>query len=332
MPSLPPAGFRPMEARRAEALPAGAGWSFEPKWDGFRALAVKQGGKAALWAKSGRPLGRYFPEVLALLEASPLEDFVADGELLVERAGVPDFDALQLRLHPAASRVRRLAAEQPAGLVLFDLPFAPGGENLTQRPLAERRAALRRFLDAADLGKSVRLSPVTTARRTALAWLRRSGAGACDGVVAKRVDEPYCPGERAMVKVKRRRSADCVVGGFRYLRGKAEVGSLLLGLYDAEGRLHHVGFTSTIPAGERAALTGRLEGLRGGPGFTGRAPGGPSRWSDERSAAWEPLRPRLVVEVRFDQVTGGRFRHGTTLLRWRPDKAPAQCTLEQLGG
>lgn len=328
---LPPPRFRPMEARRADALPAGSGWSFEPKWDGFRALAVRQGGEASLWAKSGRPLGRYFPDIVALLQASALDDFVADGELIIEVEGRPAFDALQLRLHPAASRVRHLAAAQPARLVLFDLPFGPGGDDLTAQPLAARRQALARFLAAAGLGPQVTQSRSTVARRTALAWLRRSGLGALDGVVAKRLDAPYRPGERDMVKVKRRRSADCVVGGFRYLAGRQEVGSLLLGLYDGEGLLHHVGFTATIPAAERGALTRRLERLRG-PGFTGRAPGGPSRWSSAERTAWEPLRPRLVVEVRFDQVTGGRFRHGATLLRWRPDKAPEQCTLDQLEG
>jgi ATP-dependent DNA ligase len=215
---------------------------------------------------------------------------VLGGEVAVPIGGSLSFDALQLRLHPAASRIRKLSAETPEGLYL---------------------------------------SPYTTRRRVAQAWLDRAG-GSVDGVVAKELEGPYRPGERAMLKVKRLRTADCVVGGFRYGTESREVGSLLLGLYDEEGLLHHAGFTSSIPKRERAALTRQLEKLRGAPGFTGNAPGAPSRWSTERSSEWQPLRPKLVVEVCYDHVTGNRFRHGTKLLRWRPDKAPRQCTFEQL--
>jgi ATP-dependent DNA ligase len=223
--------------------------------------------------------------------------------------------------------VRRLASETPAILILFDC-LALDGELLARRTLPERREALERFFKTAQ-GPRLRLSPYTLDRRQAQAWLDRL-SGSLDGVVAKRRDEPYRPGERAMLKIKALRTADCVVGGFRYLAARREVGSLLLGLYDSAGKLNHVGFTATISNAERPALTRRLEGLVEPPGFTGDAPGGPSRWSTERSAEWSPLRPQLVVEVRFDHASGGRFRHGTTLIRWRPDKAPQQCTMEQL--
>jgi ATP-dependent DNA ligase len=232
-----------------------------------------------------------------------------------------------MRLHPAESRIRRLAKETPAELMLFDL-LAIGGKSIAGQPLAKRRAALEQFHRSQRV-PGLLLSPATGDRETALGWLERSG-GALDGVVAKRLDLPYRPGERAMVKVKQQRTADCVVGGFRYAAKQREVGSLLLGLYDDAGLLHHVGFTSAIKAQDRAALTGKLEALIAPPGFTGNAPGGPSRWATERSTAWEPLQPVLVVEVRYDQVTGRRFRHGTGFLRWRPDKDPRRCTFDQL--
>jgi ATP-dependent DNA ligase len=319
----------PMEAKLVAALPEDPGWEFEPKWDGFRCLAFRAGDAVELRAKSGKPLTRYFPEVAAALRAVAPRRFVLDGELVVPVGENLSFDALQLRLHPAESRVRKLAAETPALFVLFDLLLTPRGQNLLRVPLRERRAALEEFYRTLGDAPQLRLSPVTRNIATARAWLSGSG-GALDGVIAKRCDDIYHPGERAMLKVKPLRSADCVVGGFRYLQGKRVVGSLLLGLYDEAGKLDHVGFTSTIAQEERAALTRRLEKLIAPPGFTGNAPGGPSRWSSERSTDWQPLKPRLVVEVRYDQVTGRRFRHGTTLLRWRPDKAPRQCTFEQL--
>jgi ATP-dependent DNA ligase len=234
-----------------------------------------------------------------------------------------------MRLHPAESRIRKLSVETPARLILSDPRAAPGGKIMLEAPLPPRRAALEKFVSTAD-DIALRLSPSTRDLTIAKRWLRGVSDGSTDGVVAKALDEPYRPGERAMIKVKRLRTADCVVGGFRYLNARRQVGSLLLGLYNDNGQLDHVGFTSTIANDERAALTKRLEELRGGPGFTGKAPGGPSRWSTERSGEWEPVKPELVVEVRFDHVTGERFRHGTRLLRWRPDKAPRQCTFEQI--
>ena len=320
----------PMEAKSADTLPDERGlWQYEPKWDGFRCLAFKQGEAIDLRAKSGKPLGRYFPELVAMLQQLSMPRFVVDGEIVIELDGALSFDALQMRLHPAESRIRKLAVETPAHLILFDMLVDPDGRELLADPLAERRVLLERFVRAARR-KDLVLSSATHSAAEAERWLQDAGHGATDGVVAKLLADPYRPGERAMVKVKRLRTADCVVGGFRYLADRREVGSLLLGLYDPEGKLDHVGFTSTIANDERGALTKRLEALRDPPGFTGKAPGGPSRWSTERSGQWEPLRPELVVEVRFDHVTGDRFRHGTKFLRWRPDKAPRQCTFEQI--
>jgi len=317
----------PMEALLAAQLPEGPGWQYEPKWDGFRCIAVRSASKIELWSKSGKPLGRYFPEIVALFGRLTAKSFAIDGELLIDRAGELSFDALQMRLHPAESRVRKLAAETPAMFMAFDL-LALGRQKLADRPLAERRAKLADML-AAEKDSALLLSPATKDRAEAWNWLKRSG-GALDGVIAKRLDEPYRPGERAMVKVKQRRTADCVVGGFRYGKGSRMVGSLLLGLYDEQGLLDHVGFTSSIAAADRSAWTEELEKLVETPGFTGNAPGGPSRWSTERSTEWQPLKPEIVVEVLYDQVTGQRFRHGTKLLRRRPDKSPRQCTMDQL--
>lgn len=317
----------PMEALLAAELPEGDGWQFEPKWDGFRCLARRDGDEVTLTSKSGKPLGRYFPDVVTMLEGLKERHFLLDGELIIPVGDALSFDALQLRLHPAESRVRKLAAEHPAELMLFDI-LELGGEDLRDEPLAKRRAALEKFF-ARNHPSGLHLSPVTHDRRTALEWLHRSG-GALDGVIAKRTGLEYRSGERAMIKVKQQRTADCVVGGFRYADKKKVVGSLLLGLYDDQGLLNHVGFTSAIPAKERPQLTKDLEALIQPPGFTGSAPGGPSRWSTDRSMAWEPLKPVLVVEVRYDQITGRRFRHGTGFVRWRPDKDPKQCTYEQL--
>ena len=321
-------GLPPMEAKQVDELPGGDGWRYEPKWDGFRCLVFRDGSDTALQSKSGKPLGRYFPEMLAAVQALKADRFVLDGELIIPIGGVLSFDALQMRLHPAESRIRKLAAQTPAQLMLFDCLAAADGKSLIQRPLFERREALER-LHGGENAPALLLSSYTDDRETAGAWLAMAG-GSLDGVVAKRKDGLYEPGERAMLKIKQLRSADCVVGGFRYAAKKREVGSLLLGLYNDEGKLDHVGFTSAIPAEERAALTRRLESLVEAPGFTGNAPGGPSRWSTDRSGDWEPLRPELVVEVRYDHVTGHRFRHGTKFLRWRPDKAPEQCRFDQL--
>jgi ATP-dependent DNA ligase len=316
----------PMEARAMDRLPEGDGWWFEPKWDGFRCLAFRDGSEVRLQAKSGKPLARYFPEVTEHLAALETPEFVLDGELLAGSGATGSFEILQMRLHPAESRIRRLARETPASLTLFDMLLSPDGRDLRPEPLRERRATLERFVrNLAAPGLS--LSPGTLERAVAEAWLADP---AREGVVAKRWDGPYLEGERAMVKVKRARTADCVVGGFRYAAQGGVVGSLLLGLYDDKGLLNHVGFTSGIAAGDRPALTRRLEALRGGPGFTGDKPGGPSRWATERSAEWVPLRPELVAEVAYDHVSGGRFRHGTRLVRFRPDKSPEQCRMDQL--
>ncbi len=317
----------PMEALLVEELPIDDGWQYEPKWDGFRCIAVRSGGEVALWSKSGKPLARYFPEVAAMIGRLKAKELILDGELLIVQGGVVSFEALQLRLHPAESRVRKLAEETPALFMAFDC-LASGKTVLGADPFTKRRAKLEAIL-AKEREPSLLLSPRALDRDDALGWLKQTG-GALDGVIAKRLDLPYRPGERVMLKVKQRRTADCVVGGFRYGTRTRHVGSLLLGLYDEAGLLHHVGYTSSIAARDRAAWTEELEVLIEPPGFTGDAPGGPSRWATERTSDWEPLRPTIVVEVLYDQVTGDRFRHGTKLLRRRPDKSPSQCTMDQL--
>ena len=323
--------YPPMEAALVDALPGGDGWQYEPKWDGFRCLAFKDGEDVALRSKSGQPFERYFPEIVAAVRALPVPRCVLDGELVVPEGDSLSFDELLLRIHPAASRVRKLAREHAALYVVFDLLVDADGRSLVGEPLDARRVALERFA-AKTFAKSptFRLSPATRSIDTAKTWFDALGGG-LDGIVAKRIDVPYRSGERSgMQKYKRMRTADCVVGGFRYGAKTEVVGSLLLGLYDDEGLLDHVGFTSNVPNAERAAVTRTLESLIEEPGFTGHAPGGPSRWSTERSGEWKPLRLRLVVEVRYDHFSGGRFRHGTSFLRWRPDKAPRQCTFEQV--
>jgi ATP-dependent DNA ligase len=326
-----PFDLDPMEARSEAELPSGA-WQFEPKWDGFRCLAFKTEGRVSLVSKAGKPLSRYFPEMVAAFERLPAPAFVLDGELAVPVGESLDFDALLARVHPAASRIRKLSTETPAIFIAFDCLSADGKTSLLDAPLSERRSALERFIGALPRTQGVRMSPFTRDRAEALRWLDRAG-GAIDGVVAKRLDGPYEAGERAMIKVKTFKSADCVVGGFRYARseGKTDVvGSLLLGLFNPDGKLDHVGFTSGFAKQDRVSLTAELEARRGGPGFTGDAPGGPSRWATEESSVWEAVRPELVVEVQYDHTTGNRFRHGTRLLRFRPDKAPRTCTLDQL--
>lgn len=324
-----PLDLLPMEARLVDDLPVGPGWQFEPKWDGFRCLAFREGDRVELRAKSGKPLGRYFPEIVTRLAALKPARFVIDGELAIAVGDSLSFDALQMRLHPAESRIKRLVQETPAILILFDLLATPGGESLLNKPLAQRRSVLEAFYRSAGVRDDLKLSPASTDLDEAQRWLE-TGGGALDGVVAKRLDSAYEPGERAMLKVKKQRTADCVVGGFRYERNSHVVGSLLLGLYNDEGKLDHVGFTATLHNLDRKVLTEQLEDLIEAPGFSGSAPGGPSRWSTERSGEWQPLRPELVIEVRYDHVSGDRFRHGTRFLRWRPDKAPRQCTFEQI--
>jgi ATP-dependent DNA ligase len=319
-----------MEARATGELPAESGWRYEPKWDGFRCLAFRDDERVALQSKSGQPFGRYFPELVSALLALPARAFVLDGEIVIPEDGTLSFDALLQRIHPAERRVQKLAHETPAVLLAFDL-LVEAGKDVTGLPLAERRARLERFFAALPEDGRVRLSPSSTALDVARGWMRELAGSGLDGVIAKRADAAYASGERtAMVKVKNVRSADCVVGGFRRAERGREVGSLLLGLYDDEGLLHHVGFAASFDAAERAGLRTVVEPLVHPPGFTGRAPGGPSRWSTGRSTEWEPLRPTLVCEVRYDHYSGGRFRHGTKFLRWRPDKAPRQCTLAQV--
>jgi len=321
--------FAPMEALSVDEIPRGAEWQYEPKWDGFRCLVFRDGAKVELQSKAGQPLARYFPEIVEAVLSLPSKQFVLDGELVIPEEKHLSFDELLLRLHPAESRVRKLSAEHPALLIVFDLLADSAKSKLIQAPLSERRKALEKFARA-NFGKArIRLSPATRDFAQASAWFSTPGES-LDGVIAKRLDFAYRAGERdGMVKIKPIRTVDCVVGGFRYGEKKAVVGSLLLGLYDDAGLLHHVGFTSGIKAADRSALTKKLEKLKG-EGFTGRAPGGPSRWSTERSAVWTPLKPELVVEVSYDHFTGGRFRHGTKLLRWRPDKDPRHCSLEQV--
>jgi ATP-dependent DNA ligase len=318
-----------MEAKLVTELPTDAGWQFEPKWDGFRCLAFRAGGDVEIRAKSGKSLSRFFPEVLENLRAVAPKAFVLDGELVIPVDGTLSFDALQMRLHPAESRIASLSNEIPATFTAFDCLLRKARQPLLREPFELRRAALEALFEGIDEEAGLTITPFTHARRKAAKWLNDRRVSV-DGVVANRLDLPYRSGERAMLKVKRLRTADCVVGGFRYETERSQIGSLLLGLYDKEGLLHHVGFTSALADTEKPALTQRLEKLVAPPGFTGNAPGGPSRWSTERSAEWQPLRPKLVVEVRYDHVTGNRFRHGTKLVRWRPDKAPAQCTFEQL--
>ena len=322
--------FAPMEAKIASELPIGPGWEYEPKWDGFRCIAFRDGAEVELQSKSAQSLTRYFPEVVAALEQLPAKRFVIDGELVVPVAGRLSFDDLLQRIHPAASRVEMLSRKTPAEFVLFDMLADERGASVLSRPLEERRKRLEKFYETFVAGSErIALSRSTRDPEVAQGWLRKM-RGHLDGIVAKRVDGPYLSGERAMLKIKTIRSADCVVGGFRYASAGGVVGSLLLGLYDEGGLLNHVGFTSSLPAAERKSLTAKLEENIGAPGFTGRAPGGPSRWSTERSAKWEPLKPVFVVEVQYDHFTGERFRHGTKLLRWRPDKAPRQCTMGQV--
>jgi ATP-dependent DNA ligase len=321
--------FFPMEARLVDELPSGAGWQFEPKWDGFRCLVYKDGKDVELAAKSGKSLSRYFPEIMTAIARTRVKRFTIDGELIIEVEGKPSFDALQMRLHPAASRIAKLSRETPATLMAFDCLRDKSGRSVIDALMEKRRHALESLVAKFSGEERTVLTQHTTNRRLASRWLN-GGLPGIDGVIAKRLDAPYSPGERSMLKVKRIRTADCVVGGFRYEAAKKVVGSLLLGLFDKAGKLHHVGFTSALSRQEKPKLTKVLEKLIAPPGFTGDAPGGPSRWSTARSAEWQPLKPELVAEVRYDHVTGHRFRHGTKFVRWRPDKSPKQCTFAQI--
>jgi ATP-dependent DNA ligase len=328
LPIQPP--LPPMEARSTGDLPVTGEWLYEPKWDGFRCLVFRDHGRVELQSKSCKSLTRYFPDVVDAVRAVSARQFVLDCELLVPEGDDLAFDLLLQRIHPASSRVERLARETPAWLVAFDLLARGSTRSLLDRPLVERRERLEdfagRFLGGAP---RIHLSPAATAATEAETWL--AGMGGVDGVMAKDPSRPYASGSRdAMWKVKRRRTADCVVGGFRMASSGRGIGSLLLGLHDDDGLLHHVGFCSGFSDRDRRRLLELVEPLIEEPGFTGDRPGGPSRWSTERSTQWKPLRPVLVVEVGYDHFTGGRFRHGTAFERWRPDKEPRQCTYAQV--
>lgn len=323
-----------MEARSVGTIPLGQQWQYEPKWDGFRCLLLREKQTVAMLSKSGEDLKRYFPEVAAAALALPEEQFLLDGELVVPIRESFSFDSLLQRIHPATSRINKLSADTPALFLAFDI-LARGKHDLAGLPLSQRRPKLEAFAKRGfGDGGSFRLSPATTDPDRAMRWLAQSGGGS-DGVIAKRMDLAYQGGTReGMQKIKQHRSADCVIGGFRYgakpMAGRKVAGSVLLGLYDSGGVLHHVGFSSGIKAADKPALTDRLETAIAPRSFTGNTPGGPSRWASARSSEWQPVKPKFVVEVSYDHFTGGRFRHGTSILRWRPDKKPKQCTMDQL--
>ncbi|MGB8519849.1 MAG: ATP-dependent DNA ligase [Candidatus Tumulicola sp.] len=328
LPLRPP--IEPMKSRQVAAIPLGEPWLYEPKWDGFRCVAFRSGDDVELESKSGQSLTRYFPEIVAALLEIRAHRFAIDGELFIESGGGFDFDALLQRIHPAASRVARLAQETPAKYAVFDILVDQEKHALYEQPLAARRRALEAFAETNfRKGAALVVSPATSDAALARAWLA-GDAARLDGVIAKRLDLAYDFGGRdAVVKIKRRYTADCVVGGFRRT-SDGKVASLLLGLYDGAA-LDHVGFVGSMSAQERERAEKFLEPIVEPPGFTGVAPGGPSRWrKGDAESEWFPVRPSVVVEVAFDHVTGRRFRHGAKLLRWRPDKAPRECTIDQL--
>ena len=327
LPITPP--YPPMEAKRLDSIPAGDHWLFEPKWDGFRAVIFRSGDDVAIQSKAGQPLTRYFPEVAEAIRSLKPKEFILDGEIVVPVGGRLSFDDLLQRIHPAESRVRKLAAESPAHYYVFDILYWK--KVLTDLPIEDRREKLESFVEASGGHDLVHLSPATTDRKVGLDWFSNFGALGLDGVMAKRLGEPYHSGDRdGMVKVKHLKTADCVVGGFRYGEGTKVVGSLLLGLYDDEDRLVFIGHTSSIKRSDRSALTKQLEGIRAENPFEVRVPGGPSRWATSKSGEWEPVAPKLVCEVEYDYFSQGRFRHGSKFLRWRPDKPPEQCTMDQV--
>ena len=328
----------PMLAKLEREIPRGDGWRYEPKWDGFRSIVYRDGDELFIESRDGRPLARYFPELVPVLSAALPDRCVVDGEIVVAVESGLDFDLLQMRLHPAASRVQKLAGETPSSFVAFDL-LAEGEQDLTKEPLDSRRGRLEDALrgeapDAAGrlqpLTSQVLLTPQTADPQEAERWFFELERLGLDGIIAKRAESPYTPGKRTMVKVKHRRTADCVVGGYRLAKSGDGVGSLLLGLFDGGGTLHFVGHTASFTAAQRRSLLSMLRPLEGEGGFgLGRAPGGPSRWTG-REAAWVPLSPTLVCEVSFDHLQGDRFRHAATFLRWRDDKPPAECRFDQL--
>jgi ATP-dependent DNA ligase len=326
--------FPPMEAQLVTEIPTDEGqWLYEPKWDGFRCLVFRDGDQVQMRSKSGQPLERYFPEIQQAVLNLAANKFVLDGELIITDGQQFSFDDLLERIHPAASRIKKLAIERPATLFVFDLLVDDGGTTVFSENVQTRRHRLaqfsNKFFPAPKSGGKIVLSPATTDIDVAMEWWKMVGEG-LDGLVAKRTGIPYQSGTRkGMVKVKKMRTADCVIGGFRYAAASPVVGSILLGLYDDQGLLHHVGYCSAFKAAEREELTKKLEPLIQPPGFTGNAPGGPSRWSTKRSMEWSPVKPILVAEFLYDHFTD-RFRHGTKLLRWRPDKEPHTCTMSQV--
>jgi ATP-dependent DNA ligase len=346
LPIDPP--LEPMLAKPSDSLPDGDGWLYEPKWDGFRAIVFRDGDEVLIQSRDLKPLDRYFPELAAPLRASLPERCVIDGEVVIARDGELDFEALLLRIHPAASRVKMLAEETPASFVGWDL-LAHGDDDLRATAQSDRRARLEEVL--AGIEPPVRLTPATRDRATAADWFDRFEGAGLDGVIAKRLDAPYQPGKRAMFKIKHQRTADCVVAGFRWHKNGpgTHVGSLLLGIFDDDRKLHHVGVTSSFTWDRREAIAKELEPLRenaseghpwgewaewaamGAADASGqRLPGATSRWNRGKDLSWEPLRPERVVEVAYDHLQGDRVRHGTTFKRWRPDKQPADCRYDQL--
>ncbi|MFN8391771.1 MAG: ATP-dependent DNA ligase [Bdellovibrionota bacterium] len=320
-----------MEALSVEKIPEGSQWQYEPKWDGFRCLAFRDGKQVRLQSKAEKDLSRYFPELVQALLKIKADKFVLDGEIVIPMGKVLSFDSLLQRIHPAATRIKKLSTETPAHYIVFDILLDDKDRSLIGETLGSRRKKLEAFAKKYfAIAETVHLSPATDRIAQTKAWAKKA-SNALDGIIAKRVDLPYESGTReGMQKIKARKTADCVVGGFRYASRGKQVGSLLLGLYDKERKLNHVGYVGTAGKLGGKELTAKLEKLIEAPGFTGHAPGGPSRWSTERTGEWEPLKPSLVVEVEFDHVTGGRFRHGTKFLRWRPDKKPAQCSMDQI--
>ncbi|HEX9982147.1 MAG TPA: ATP-dependent DNA ligase [Thermoanaerobaculia bacterium] len=345
LPFKPP--LEPMLSKAADKLPSGEGWQFEPKWDGFRALIFRDGDEITIQSRDTKPLNRYFPELMGPLADSLPERCVLDGEIvIVGESGGLDFEALLLRIHPAASRVKLLSEQTPAAFVAWDV-LAVGDEDLRETPLSERRARLEELL--AKAGPRVHISPATLKRSMAEDWFNRFEGAGLDGVMAKRVESPYRPGERTMIKVKHSRTADCVVAGFRWHKtGPGTlVGSLLLGLYDDDGQLQHVGVTAAFTNVVRKQLVEELAPLRenalenhpwrnwaeaqnAASAAGQRMPGAASRWNNGKDLSWEPLRPELVCEVAFDHMQGTRFRHAAKFVRWRPDKPVKECGYDQL--
>ncbi|MDB4958696.1 MAG: dependent ligase [Myxococcales bacterium] len=342
LPFQPP--IEPMLAKLSNGIPEGDNWLYEPKWDGFRALVFKSGDELYIQSRELKPLGRYFPELEVTLRANLPDRCVLDGEVVIARDGKLDFDAMLLRIHPAASRVQMLAADNPASYIAWDI-LAVGDEDLRALPQAGRRERLE--LALANAKPPVHITPATRDKATAAEWFAKFEGAGLDGVIAKPLDLGYLPGKRAMMKIKHQRTADCVIGGFRWYKGGKDklVGSLLLGLYDAEGTLHHVGICSAFKQEERARLAEQLKPLREGARdkhpwrewaewqdteTAQRLPGATSRWNRGKDLSWEPIQIGLVCEVSYDHLQGTRFRHATHFKRWRPDKPAADCRYDQL--